>query len=62
MGDPGGLHAPRISWGGMSTSSFFLRVAAMSISVRTPKPCAASASRTAVAAGSNCWSRVTEIP
>jgi len=43
----GGRHAPRITWAGTSTSSFALSVAAMSISVSTPKPCSPSAARTA---------------
>jgi len=36
-----------MTWGAMSTSSLAFRVAARSISVSTPKPCSASAARTA---------------
>ena len=41
----GGLQAPRITYGRKSTSSFFLNVARMSISVRIPKPSLLNSSR-----------------
>ncbi|CDZ91160.1 conserved hypothetical protein [Rhodococcus ruber] len=41
----GGLHAPRMTYGSMSTSILVFRVACMSISVSTPKPCSFSAAR-----------------
>ena len=43
----GGRQAPRMTWGGTSTSSLAFRVARMSISVSTPNPCSAKASRVA---------------
>ena len=46
----GGWQAPRIRYGSRSTSSFFFSVAWTSISVRTPKPSFASASRARVTA------------
>src|SRR5665811_148994 len=45
--------APRMTCAGMSASSFFFNVAARSISVRTPKPCSASAERVLARVSSN---------
>src|SRR5664279_2338615 len=57
----GGRQAPRITWGAMSAPSFAFSVACMSISVSTPNPCAASASRVAVRVSSNGRYTVTVI-
>ena len=45
-----GLHAPRIRYFSMSVPSLAFRVACMSISVSTPKPCSDSAALVAVTA------------
>lgn len=57
----GGRHAPRITWGAMSAPIFAFSVACMSISVSTPKPWAASASRVARTTSANGRSTMTAI-
>src|SRR5271166_6076234 len=49
----GGLHAPRIRYSSMSSSSLAFSVAFTSISVSTPKACCARASRVRTTASSN---------
>ena len=49
----GGLHAPRITYGSSSASSFCRNVACTSISVSTPKPCSCNAARTRSTVDSN---------
>jgi hypothetical protein len=44
-----------MTWAGMSASSLVLRVAARSISVRTPNPWSASADRVASSVGAKGW-------
>src|SRR6476619_5001594 len=54
-----GRQAPRTTWGAMSAPILAFRVACMSISVSTPKPWAAKASRTAPRTCANGRSTVT---
>ncbi|KGN32233.1 hypothetical protein N798_07595 [Knoellia flava TL1] len=56
----GGRQAPRITCGGRSASSFALRVAARSISVRMPNPWSASADRVDSSTSGN--GRSTVVP